>query len=55
MIIVRNAVESWCQKMWQTNEPYYSERTKLKMLKDATKEQLIEFLVMVTRRTEDGK
>ena len=34
--------------MWQINEPYYSERAKLKMLKSATTEQLIEFLLMIT-------
>lgn len=28
--------------------PYYSERAKLKLLKSATTEQLIEFLLMMT-------
>ena len=35
--------------MWQINEPYYSEKTKLKLLKSASTEQLIEFLLMMTR------
>ena len=39
--------------MWQTNEPYYSEKCKLKMLKSATTEQLMEFLLMITRRTNN--
>jgi hypothetical protein len=30
------------------HEPYYSERTKLKLLKSASTEQLIEFLLMMT-------
>ena len=34
--------------MWQIYEPYYSERTKLKLLKSASTEQLIEFLLMIT-------
>lgn len=34
--------------MWQIYEPYYSEKTKLKMLKSATTEQLIEYLLMIT-------
>jgi hypothetical protein len=34
--------------MWQINEACYSERTKLKMLKNASTEQLIEFLIMMT-------
>ena len=41
--------------MWQTNEPYYSEKTKLNMLKNATTEQLMEFLLTITRRAQDGK
>lgn len=41
--------------MWQMNEPYYSERAKLKMLKEAPMEKLIEFLLMVTRGNKDGK
>jgi hypothetical protein len=43
------------QKMWQINEPYYSDKTKLKMLKEASTEKLMEYLLMVTRRAEDGK
>lgn len=31
------------------HEPYYSERTKLKLLKSASTEQLIEYLLMMTR------
>lgn len=34
--------------MWQINEAFYSERTKLKLLKNAPTEKLIEFLLMVT-------
>ena len=34
--------------MWQTNEHYYSEKAKLKMLKSATTEQLIKYLLMIT-------
>ena len=34
--------------MWQMYEPYYTEKTKLKMLKSASTEQLIQFLLMVT-------
>lgn len=41
--------------MWQRNEPYYSEKAKLKMLKEASTEKLMEFLLIVTRREEDGK
>lgn len=35
------------------NVPYYSERVKLKLLKSATHEQLIEYLLMLTRRDKD--
>ena len=38
--------------MWQIYEPYYSEKTKLKLLKSATTEQLIEYLYPVVRRKE---
>lgn len=41
--------------MWQISEPCYSEKTKLKMLKSASTEKLMEYLLMVTRRAEDGK
>ena len=41
--------------MWQINEHYYSEKSKLKMLKSASTEKLIEYLLMITWRTEDGK
>lgn len=34
--------------MWQTSEPYYTKKSKLKMLKSATTEQLIEYLLMIT-------
>lgn len=34
--------------MWQKNNLYYSERTKLKLLKNASTDQLIEFLLMMT-------
>lgn len=34
--------------MWTRNEPYYSYKTKLKMLKSASTGQLIEFLLMMT-------
>ena len=34
--------------MWLIHEPYCSDRTKLKMLKEASYEQLIEFLLMMT-------
>ena len=34
--------------MWLIHEPYYSERTKLKLLKSASTEKLIEYLLMVT-------
>ena len=34
--------------MWQIHEPHYSERTKLKLLKNASTEKLIEFLLMMT-------
>ena len=34
--------------MWLIHEPYYSEHTKLKLLKSASREQLIEFLLMMT-------
>lgn len=40
--------------MWQTSKPYYTEKTKLKMLKSASTEKLMEYLLMVTRRAEDG-
>lgn len=41
--------------MWQTSEVYYSERAKLKMLKSASTEKLTEYLLMVTRRAENGQ
>lgn len=34
--------------MWKRYEPYYSYKTKLKMLKSASTERLIEFLLMMT-------
>ena len=34
--------------MWQISEPYYSEKNKLKMLKSASYEQLVEFLLIMT-------
>ena len=41
--------------MWQTSEPCYSEKAVLKMLKEASMEKLMEYLLMKTRRAEDGK
>lgn len=41
--------------MWQMDKPYYSEKAMLKMLKEAPMEKLVEFLLMVTRRKQDGK
>ena len=34
--------------MWKIYEPYYSEETKLKLLRSASTEQLIEFLLIMT-------
>lgn len=34
--------------MWQMNDLYYSEKDKLKLLKSASADQLIEFLLRVT-------
>lgn len=36
--------------MWQKNNLYYSERTRLKLLKEAPYEKLIEYLLMMTAR-----
>ena len=41
--------------MWQISNPCYSEKTKLKLLKSATTEQLMEYLLMITRSAEDDK
>lgn len=40
--------------MWQKNEVYYSESTRLKLLKTAPFEKLVEYLLMITRRAEDA-
>lgn len=39
--------------MWQKNNIYYSERVVLKLLKDAPREKLLEYLVMMTRRDKN--
>lgn len=41
--------------MWTIDKPYYSEKNMILMLKEASTERLIEFLLMETRRAEDGK
>lgn len=41
--------------MWQINVPYYSERTRLKLLKSASAEQLIEFLLIMTGSKKDER
>lgn len=41
--------------MWQKNEVYYSERVALELLKTAPAEKLLEYLLMMTRRMNDGK
>lgn len=40
--------------MFQTSEPYYSEKAMLKLLKNAPIEKLMEYLLMKTRMAEDG-
>jgi hypothetical protein len=40
--------------MWQKNNNCYSEKNMLKMLKSATVEQLMEFLLKVTRSKQDA-
>ena len=40
--------------MWQISKPCYSEKDMLKMLKGASLEKLMEYLLMKTRRTNDG-
>jgi hypothetical protein len=41
--------------MWTINKPYYSEKNMILMLKEASTEKLMEFLLMVTRENKDGK
>jgi hypothetical protein len=41
--------------MWEKSNHCYSEKDMLKMLKSASIEQLTEFLLKITRRSEDGK
>ena len=50
-----NPIIDWIDDdVWrlQIYEPYYSERTKLKLLKSASTEQLIEFILMMTGSTK---
>ena len=41
--------------MWTTSKPCYTEKSMLKMLKEASMEKKIEFLLMVTRGKKNGK
>ena len=36
--------------MWQTSKPCYSEKDMLKMLKSASMDKLMEYLLLKTRR-----
>jgi hypothetical protein len=38
--------------MWQENNIYYSEKSILKLLKSASTEKLIEYLLMMTGRAK---
>lgn len=40
--------------MWQRSKPCYSEKDMLKMLKSAPMEKLMEYLLMKTRRKDNG-
>lgn len=41
--------------MWQTSDICYSEKAMLKLLKSASTEKLMEYLLMKTRGIQDGK
>lgn len=41
--------------MRQMNPPYYSEKTKLELLRMAPPEKLIEYLLLHTRKKEGNK